>query len=73
MHQHAKLVFHEGLWHFQIANAWDTIRTWVDRSTALAELAEEGWEIIGPYPKHLGAVLKTHLGFAGYSLRRMIQ
>ncbi len=73
MYQHAKLVFHEGLWHFRIDGLEGGAQAWSDKETALTELAERGWKIDGPYPKRLDAALRIRLGILGYSLVRSVQ
>ncbi len=73
MLQHARLVFHEGLWYFRIDDDRSTTRTWADRDSALAELASRGWRVTGSYPRGFGAALRSRLGIRGYSLVRNVR
>ncbi len=73
MHQYAKLTFHQGLWRLRMENALDAVKTWMDKRIALAELASEGWEIIGSHSNSKGTASGSQAGVENYSLRRTIQ
>ncbi len=73
MREHAKLVFHDGLWYFRIDDVTGSTRSWADRNAALAELASQGWKVDRPYPRGLGAALRSRLGILGYLLVRIVQ
>jgi hypothetical protein len=41
-----------GVWYLVLEEDEDQpVRYWNDRDSALAELAEEGWRLIGPFPR----------------------
>ena len=40
-----------GVWHLVTENDRDLTRHWKDKESALAELAEEGWTLVGPFPR----------------------
>jgi hypothetical protein len=72
MKQLAWLEFYRGKWHLMTSNPGDPIRQWTDRKTALSDLAGEGWDISGRYPKRPGVGVKSWGIFQGYALRRLV-
>ena len=72
MHQYAWLEFHCGKWHLLTGKQTDPVRIWMDRYAALSALAEEGWEISGPYPKRFPIRKHPRERFYGYGLTRVV-
>ena len=66
------LVFYRGKWHLITGKPPDHIRQWIDEEAALSDLADEGWDISGSYPKRLLARKHLREMFYGYGLRRTI-
>ncbi len=53
----ARLELGGGIWRLPTGNAADATRVWADKDTALATLAQEGWQISGPFPElHAGEI-----------------
>ena len=59
-------------WHLATSNPRDPIRQWIDKQTALSELAAECWTISGPYPKRAGFKADLRQRFHGYALTRIV-
>jgi hypothetical protein len=70
--QLAWLDFHRGEWHLITGNPRDPIRQWMDKEKALSDLAGEGWNINGPFPKKPDLSVKAWGPFQGYSLERIV-
>jgi hypothetical protein len=51
MAQYSWLDFAFGVWDIVTENDHDPVRHWMDKQTALVELREEGWILIGPSPR----------------------
>ena len=51
MPEYAWLDFAYGVWHLVTTSENDRVRFWTDRESALAELEEDGWIVIGPFPR----------------------
>ena len=66
MQRYAWLEHEGGTWHFLtdlFADAGNSTRRWPDKTLALAELREEGWTVVSPYPDSSESI-------GGYGLRR---
>lgn len=72
MRQLAWLDFYRGKWHLMTSNPGDSIRHWTDEKTAVSDLAREGWNISGPYPKRRKLALDSRRMFFGFALTRAI-
>ena len=72
MRPYAWLEFHRGKWHLLTGKQNDPVRIWVDKPVALSTLAEEGWEISGPYPKRFPIKKRPRERFYGYGLMRIV-
>ena len=70
--QLAWLDFYRGRWHLITGNLRDPIRRWAEIDSALSDLADEGWNISGPYPKKPGASVKSWGLFQGYALEMIV-
>ena len=51
MRQNGWLDFPYGRWYLVLEADDYSIRYWTDRDSALAELASEGWLLLGPFPR----------------------
>jgi hypothetical protein len=52
MRQNGWLDFAYGVWHLVLEEDDDhPVRYWNERDSALAELAGEGWLLLGPFPR----------------------
>ena len=67
------LDFYRGEWLLITSNPRDAIRKWADKRSALADLAGEGWNINGPYPKKPDVSVKSWGLFQGYALERIVR
>jgi hypothetical protein len=72
MHQLAWLDFYGDKWHLATCIRGNLVRQWIDRETALADLAGEGWIIIGPYPKQQVPDIYSKSAFHGFTLVRTV-
>jgi hypothetical protein len=70
MRQHAWLDYAYGVWHLVTERENDPVRFWWDLETALIELAEEGWALVGPFPRRYGKLWRLD---RAYRLARSIQ
>jgi hypothetical protein len=73
--RYAWLEFHRGVWLLLTDDESErsgAMRTWLDRETALAELAGEGWTISGPFPKGERREADSASKFYGFALTRTI-
>ena len=61
-----------GIWILLTDIEDEGARTWIDRDTALSELAGEGWTITRPYPKRKRKEGDSGRGFQGFALTRTI-
>jgi hypothetical protein len=50
----------------------EAARRWIDREAALSDLAGEGWDISGPYPRPPNTGERSWGIFQGYALNRAI-
>lgn len=74
MHRFAWLELDGGTWHFLThlyADPRVATRCWSDCRHALRDLLEEGWTVVGPYPRQL-SVRRLGGGARGYGLTRTI-
>jgi hypothetical protein len=74
--QHAWLGFDTGFWLLLTdchSRGEGVVRTWVDKTAALSELADEGWTISAPYTKRHRSQVDPRLRFRGCALTRTIQ
>jgi hypothetical protein len=74
--QHAWLEYDTGFWLLftEGQNKGEgTVRTWMDKTAALSELAGEGWTISGQNPKRHRSRVHPGFTFLGYTLLRTIQ
>ena len=51
MRQEGWLDYACGVWHLVMESDEHPVRYWSDRGSALAELAGEGWLLLGPFPR----------------------
>jgi len=51
MSQNGWLDFANGVWHLVLEDDDHPVRYWSDMDRALAKLASEGWQVIGPFPR----------------------
>jgi hypothetical protein len=72
MFQYARLDFHGGCWHLVTKNTGGEARKWKDRSSALSELAAEGWTVDGTHGSLPAAEHDANRHFYGFALRRTI-
>jgi len=74
--QHAWLEFDTGFWLLRTdsqSKGRGVVRTWVDKTAALVELADEGWTVNGQYSRRRRSQVDPKLGFKCYTLSRIIQ
>ncbi len=70
--EYAWLELDGGIWRLLTGNAEDSPRAWADKDIALSTLAQEGWQISGPFPE-LYAGRDPRSRFFGYALTRVVQ
>ncbi len=73
--RYAWLEFHRGTWILLTddeSERTEAVRRWIDRETALSELAGEGWTISGPFPSRESRAGDSTSGFYGFALTRTI-
>jgi hypothetical protein len=73
MHQYAWLELEDDMWHFMTsltAEPEESSRRWRDRQCALAELSQEGWSVVRPYPGI--SEMRSESGVQGYGLSRYL-
>ncbi len=73
MNRYAWLEFNEGTWHLLTDNPGNPSRRWADKTAALSELAKEGWNISGPFPKCYGLDPTYKPSLGGFILIRCVQ
>ncbi len=74
--QHAWLEFDTGFWLLRTdsqSKGKGVVRTWVDKTAALVELADEGWTVNRQYSRRRRSQTEAKLKFKGYALSRTVQ
>ena len=74
--QHAWLEFDTGFWLLRTdskSKGKGVVRTWVDKTAALVELADEGWTVSEQYSKRRRSQVSPKIRLKGYTLSRTIQ
>jgi len=72
MRQCAWLDFHGGYWHLVTSNIRDPDRKWINRDSALSDLAWEKWVIDGPHGREPTMRHSANRHFYRYGLRRTV-
>jgi hypothetical protein len=68
----AWLGFYREKWHLMTSKLSDPVRQWIDKETALSDLAGEGWSISGPNSEILNTRTKSGERFSEYELNRIV-